>query len=379
MTVLDTYDMRLRQLAEAGNLRALPEVASDAMVDLTGNDYLAIAADTDSYREFLREYTTAEAVCGSSSASRLLAQRQQAFSALEDTLAQAYGHGRQALVFNSGYHANIGMVSALADKNTLILADRLVHASIIDGITLSRAPFRRFRHNDMEHLRGLIESEGAGFSRVLVIVESVYSMDGDCADLEALVSLKKDFPGLMLYVDEAHAVGVLGPAGLGMVQALADPSAVDVTVGTLGKALASVGAFAVVSPVLKQYFINTARSFIFSTALPDVTLHWSRRTFTRMLEMDTARAALRDIGERMQRILASSHAGHIQPLMAGSAEKAVALSDALRRSGIMVLPIRRPTVPPGTERLRFSLNASLTDADLNKVEAALSHITQMQS
>lgn len=381
MTVIQTYNLQLQQLAADGNLRTLPQTPPPGTVDLTGNDYLAIAADTAAYRQYLGEYAAVQDVYGSSSASRLLAQRQTAFTALEQTLAQAYGHGRHALLFNSGYHANTGMVSALADKDTLILADRLVHASIIDGIVLSRAPFRRFRHNDVMHLRRLLESEAAAFRRVLVIVESVYSMDGDSAPLEALVSLKKDFPQLMLYVDEAHAVGVLGPAGLGMVQALPDPTAVDVTVGTFGKALASAGAFAIVPDVLKQYFINTARSFIFSTALPDVTLHWSRRTFTRMLRMDTARATLRDTGIRMQRLLGSAHAGHIQPLMTGSAQKAVALSAALRDGGILALPIRRPTVPPGTERIRFSLNAALTEADLNRVETALSalNINQTQS
>lgn len=314
-----------------------------------------------------------------SSASRLLAARQQEYTLLEQLLATLYG--RPALLFNSGYHANTGIVPALASGNdTVILADKLVHASIIDGIRLSGAPFERFRHNDLRHLRRLLEKVHAGYDRVLVIVESVYSMDGDSADLDALTALKREFPGMMLYVDEAHAVGVEGPRGLGLAKGCADFDAVDLVVGTFGKALASSGAYCVCSSTVHDILVNSARSFIFSTALPPVTCAWTRFVIEHMLTMDEARAHLRSLGRRLSEGLraispsAGIHSGHIQPFVVGDARKVVHLSEQLRHSGVKVLPIRVPTVPPGTERLRISLSAGMSVEDIDRLVNAISSI-----
>ncbi len=186
-----------------------------------------------------------------SSASRLLAPRQIEYTNLEVFLSLLYrkhrGGDTSALLFNSGYHANTGLIASIAGGgNTMILADKLVHASIIDGIILSRAPFRRFRHNDFNHLEQLLHENASQHRNILVIVESVYSMDGDKADIERLLRLKKEYPNILLYVDEAHAFGVIGPKGLGLAAASSAPGEVDIIVGTFGKAAASMGAFAIV-------------------------------------------------------------------------------------------------------------------------------------
>ena len=350
------YTERLRELEATGNLRSLPGDTPAGVYDLSSNDYLGIADDASFADDFLAgtEITAAEFT---SSASRLLGPRQHAYEALECTLQEFYG--RPALLFNSGYHANVGIVQALADKRTLVLADKLIHASVIDGVRMSGAAFERFRHNDVRHLERLIERRQSDFDRLLVIVESVYSMDGDQAPLQELAALKKRWPKIMLYVDAAHAVGVCGPSGLGLALALPRECGADIVVGTLGKALASAGAFAICDGAVRSYLINKARSLIFSTALPPLQALWSKYVMERMVLMDDRREHLRSLGAELSSFTGCRHHGHIQPLVTGSAESALAMSAALLDAGYKVLPIRTPTVPPGTERLRFSLSAAL--------------------
>lgn len=244
------------------------------------------------------------------------------------------------------------------------MADRLVHASIIDGIKLSGAPFARFAHNDLSHLRKLLESKGRDYPNVLIIVESVYSMDGDRADIGQLTEIKKMHPGAMLYVDEAHAVGVLGPGGLGECAAAGVLDQIDILVGTFGKALASMGAYAIMSPTLRQFMINKARSLIFSTALPPAQIDWSLHVWRHATSADSARQQLMSLASQLARIIPGGEPSHIRPLIVGSSEKALAASAKLLEGGYKVLPIRTPTVPPGTERLRFSLSAAIASESL---------------
>ncbi|MCC8177266.1 MAG: 8-amino-7-oxononanoate synthase [Bacteroidales bacterium] len=346
----------LDNLAASGNLRRIPDDLAAGVMDFSTNDYMGL--------------TTAD-VRGST-AARLLAPIQAPYKALEDRLEELYG--RPALTFNSGYHANTGLVPVLAPKGTLILADKLVHASIIDGITLSKAPFQRFRHNDFEHLEQLIAKYSNDYERILVLAESVYSMDGDRADIARLVDIRRRNPKVILYVDEAHAFGVLGDKGLGLCAPFGDE--VDMVIGTFGKAASSMGAFCVCNAELKQLAINQARSFIFSTALPPAVLEWTLESVNRLVEMDAERAHLQELAKALHEVLQplqqqSIEVSHIQPLIVGDATRAVELSQKLKALGFNAMAIRRPTVPPGTERLRFSLSAAMSLADIQQLKLAL--------
>lgn len=373
----------LQHLKDAGDYRSIPLETKGEVVDFSTNDYMGIGADGELRERFFAD-PAARNLPMSSSASRLLASRQIDYFNLETFLRLLYGKycggDRVALLFNSGYHANTGLVSSLAADDTYIIADRLVHASIIDGIVLSRAPFTRFRHNDYSHLEQLIERHKDEKKKILVIVESVYSMDGDSADIERLIEIRRRYPQVMLYVDEAHAFGVRGPRGLGLVAASSAPQEVDVIVGTFGKAAGSMGAFAITSGSVREFLVNTARSFIFSTALPPMQAAWTRFALGALLSAERRRAHLQWLAEKLQKVLqkystAPVAVSHIQPLVIGDSRKVVELSHKLLNIyGLKALPIRRPTVPPGTERLRISLSASLNGREIEELDRALADL-----
>lgn len=376
---MNRYSDILDRLHSEGNFRSIPhELPAGAEVtDLSSNDYLGLGADTGLQQSFFASASN-RAIPMTSSASLLLSGRQREYEELENFLGQLYG--RPCLLFNSGYHANTGMIQALADSKTLIVADKLVHASIIDGITLSKAPFTRFRHNDLGHLEKIMEKEAANHERVLIVVESVYSMDGDRADIDSIITIKRRYPNAMLYVDEAHAFGVEGPQGLGLCKESAEFGDVDIVVGTFGKACASAGAFCAVSPTLRDYLVNRARSFIFSTSLPPMTVAWTHFMIETFLTMDAERSQLRLLGQRLHDHLQPLSPktvitpSHIQPLVVGSADRAVELSRRLLEEGFKVLPIRTPTVPPGTERLRISLSAAIPIEEIDRLGHTLAKL-----
>lgn len=378
---MKTYSDILQRLRAEGNFRTIPSetAATGEIIDLSTNDYLGLAVQPKLQSEFFASEAGRTLVPMTSSASRLLSSRQREYDSLEKFLGELYG--RPALLFNSGYHANTGMMQALgAGPGCLIVADKLVHASIIDGITLSKSPFTRFRHNDLAHLEKILAKEAANHERVIIVVESVYSMDGDRADITALTDIRRRYPNTLLYVDEAHAFGIEGPGGLGLAKASGHFDEVDVVMGTFGKACASFGAFCSVSPTLRDYLINRARSFIFSTSLPPLSVEWTRYMIETFIQMDDERRHLRLLGEHLKSHLQPLSpdfpicASHIQPLVVGDAALAVDLSSRLLREGFKVLPIRTPTVPPGTERLRISLNATLSTDDIDRLGSTLTKI-----
>lgn len=359
---------RLKALEESGNLRTIArEDTHDNEVDLSSNDYLGIASD----RDFIENFYSAlkpEMLRPTSSASRLLAGCQEEYTQLEDELSRLYE--RPALLFNSGYHANTGIIKALGDKDTLFLADKLVHASIIDGMSLAVAggsKMMRFAHNDYGHLRRLLTAHGHEYGRVVIVAESVYSMDGDMADLTALVEVKKLHDNVILYVDEAHAVGVVGEKGLGLSRGHAQYDEIDIVVGTFGKALASMGAYAVTTDMMKEYLVNMSRSLIFSTAISPLTARWSLATLRYAVEAEEKRKRLEKLGKKLQEWVGGDVDGHIQPLLIGNPTEALQASALLKDAGFRVLPIRTPTVPAGTDRLRFSLSASLRNVDIERL------------
>lgn len=369
----ETIEQILADIATAGNMRAIPEADMAGGVDFSSNDYLGLAARTDLRDGFFSTLRPDE-IQMSASASRLLAGRQSAFTAFEGCLKEAYA-GREALLFNSGYHANTGITSAFAGSGYYILADKLVHASIIDGIRLSGLPFARFRHNDYGHLARLAEKTSKDGYKLIIIAESVYSMDGDRADIDALAEIKRRYQDSILYIDEAHAVGVEGPGGLGLCMASSSYDDIDIIVGTLGKALASTGAYAILKSPLRSFMVNKARSLIFSTALPPLCVKWSQYIFERCLGMEAEREQLRrlsqTLADELLTIGGQGYVSHIQGVICGTPQRAVQLSHKLAEEGFTVLPIRTPTVPPGTDRLRLSLSANITPAQISSLGNAL--------
>lgn len=313
----------------------------------------------------------------SSGASRLVSGTMELHEALEKRIAEFKGT-EAALVFNSGYAANTGIIPALTGKGDVIFSDRLNHASILDGCLLSRAKLVRYPHNDIRALRRLMaENETAG--RLLIVTDGVFSMDGDLAPLPELVSLKKEF-GALLMVDDAHGTGVLGPGGRGTAEHFGLLSEIDIHMGTLGKALGSFGAYAAASRDIIEYLVNRARSFIFSTSLPPAVLAASIAAFD--LVDSPEGASLREkLAENVGFFRSAVQAAgfntmgsetQIVPVFVGEPEPVMEFSRLLLDEGIYVQGIRPPTVPAGSCRLRCTLMAVHTRPDLEQaVEAVM--------
>ena len=351
----------LSSLEQEHRLRRIPSEPETDMIDLSSNDYLSLGSRCADFREeFLDRFPDA---AFSSSASRLLSLRQKYHLALEEYLGSLYG--KEALLFNSGYHANVGCVGALTLPSTLFLCDKLIHASVVDGLRIAGSEFKRFPHNDISKLRKLIDKERDKYKNIVIVVESVYSMDGDEAPLRELVALKQEYPDLILYVDEAHAFGVRGPRGLGICEELGIINDIDLIIGTFGKAAASAGAFAICTQEIKNLLINCARPFIFSTALPPVNVAWSLLMTEKITLMQQERERLQALStlfrNRIEEIsgMECGSRSQIIPYLTGNAERALLIAGKLREGGFIALPIRRPTVPPGGERIRFSLGADM--------------------
>lgn len=366
----------MTNLEQEKRLRKIPDFNGEFFINLSSNDYLSLGNRcAEFHEEFLNRFGEASF---SSSASRLLSTKQSYHCMLENYLEALYG--RPALLFNSGYHANVGCIGALTLPSTLFLCDKLIHASIVDGLKISGSEYKRFQHNDLTKLRRLLEQTHADYERIVIVVESIYSMDGDEAPLQQLVELKKRYPNILLYVDEAHAFGVRGERGLGIAEEKNLIKDIDLLIGTFGKAAASAGAFAVCEENVKSLLINTARPFIFSTALPPVNTAWSLLMTEKIVGMKKERQLLAELCRRFTDRLTEitgkpvKSTSQIIPLLTGSAEKAVEIGAYLRKHGFLALPIRRPTVPPGGERIRFSLDAAL---DISKLDPLFNILNKM--
>lgn len=376
----------LGDLEAAGNLRTLRTVVPEGIylrhegmryLNLSSNDYLGLSAsayagiDLHSYAARIWGQERLSAFAHGNPASRLMTGNSAEYDIVEEELEKLFPD-RAALVLGCGFMANSGLMPALAEKGDLILADKLVHASIIEGLQHTSAAFRRFPHNDVAALEQQLQRAEAG-QTVWVIIESLYSMDGDLAPLAEIVALKKKY-GFYLYVDEAHSFGVRGPQGKGYAAELGLEQDVDLMVVTFGKALAGAGAAVICSPLLRRWLINRMRPLIFSTALPPVTLLWDALVLHEMRTeslkgdlypgTDSLRAHLAELVQQFAEESGIPAASHIIPIPCGSNERALAVAEAGKERALWLTAIRHPTVPQGTARIRLSLNAGMARHDL---------------
>ena len=340
------------------------------MLNLSSNDYLGLASRQDLQEEF-QASTQDRFYPYSSSSSRLLTGNFSVYTKLEKQIARSFDR-EAALIFNSGYHANTGILPALTDKQTLLLADKLVHASIIDGILLSGSPFLRYRHNDYDQLERLVQKNACQYETIIILTESIFSMDGDVAPLTRLAELKKTYPNVMLYVDEAHAVGVRGQKGLGIAEEQRCLKDIDFLCGTFGKALASVGAFVVCSQTIREYLVNRMRTLIFTTALPPFNIAWTKFVLSRLDTWSERRNRLAKHSLHVRQAIQESgkscpSSSHIIPVVIGESRDTILKAEDMQRKGFYVLPVRPPTVPEGTSRLRISLTAALTAEETDRL------------
>lgn len=334
-------------------------------VNFASNNYLGLAEDPRVRRAAAQ---AARRWGGGATASRLMGGTLALHRELEAEIADLK-RCPAALVFPSGYHANTGMIPALAGPDDTIVLDRLAHASLVDGARLSRARLKVFRHNDPADLdRVLARTTGSG--RRWVITESVFSMDGDRAPLAELVAVAER-RGARTYVDEAHGTGVWGPEGSGAINALGLAGRVDVAMGTLSKAFAAQGGFVCGSKELIDWAVNRARAFIYSTALAPT----AAAAALAALRLSRAEPARRDrlfaLSRQLRSALNVPGEGPIVPFPVGGDEAALNLSRRLWDRGLFAPAVRPPTVPPGTARVRFSLTAAHTEADVDAVVSAI--------
>lgn len=352
----------VEELLPGGRVR----VAGQVLLNLSSNDYLGLAQDP----RLIAASQAAAARWGvGAGASRLVVGHLALHETVETALA-AFKGTEAAVIFSTGYMANVGVIAALMGPGDVIFSDRLNHASIMDGIKLAGAALQRFPHRDLDRLEKILQKTPAG-KRRLLITDSVFSVDGDLAPLKELVELKERY-GAWLMIDEAHATGVLGPGGGGLAQDLGLTDAVDIHMGTFSKALGSLGGYVAGARRLIDYLHNRARSFIYSTALPPPVLG----------AIQAALAVVREEPERRQNLLKNAAvfrrglqaAGfdtlgsetQIIPVLVGKNEPTLRFAAALRERGLMAVALRPPTVPPGRARVRFSLSAAHGQEDLNR-------------
>ena len=373
---------RLRQsLAqrEGSSLRRklTARASADTRVNLADNDYLGLSRDP---AVIAAGVAALQEWGASSSASPLVTGYTEIHQKLEHTLAawQGYAHG---LVMNTGFSANSAVLGGLPKKGDLILADRLVHASMLDGIMASGARLRRFAHNDLDALELMLHEEPALDGVIFVVTESVYSMDGDSPDLKRLASLRKRF-GFCWVLDEAHATGWYGATGSGLQEAQGAFAAADIVVGTLGKSLGSQGAYVLShAPEVRDALINFAGEFVYSTYLAPSCAAAALAAVDRVKGMSAERAELHALSHAWRDGLVEagfavpSGDSPIIPLILGDSDVTLQYATALRAAGFMVSAIRPPTVPVRTGRIRLSLRRGLSPAVLASFISALKGVT----
>tara|TARA_R110002124_G_scaffold80533_10_gene213173 strand:+ start:14959 stop:16134 length:1176 start_codon:yes stop_codon:yes gene_type:complete len=368
-----TQEHRLRSLSvidpEYGSTQI--RVNGKKYVNFSSNDYLGLSTHPELIKrsnDFASRYGVG------AGASRLVTGTFNIHENLETKIAQAFGT-EAAILFNSGFQANTSILSATADRNSLILADKNIHNSLIQGSLLSRATLKRFDHNNYNDLeQRLIEAEKSSYNRIWIVSETVFSMDGDRCNIDRLIELSEKYHAL-LYSDDAHALGVLGIHGLGLNYG---KEGIDISLGTFGKSFGSFGAFALCSQEMKDYLINFASGFIYSTALPPNVIGAIDAGLDLIPTLDKERnqllkkvSYLRNQIQQLGFDIISSDS-QIIPVVIGSEENTIEISNLLKENGLWVSAIRPPTVEKGVSRLRISLSVKHTKEQIDQLLKVLS-------
>ncbi|MGB5596821.1 MAG: 8-amino-7-oxononanoate synthase [Crocosphaera sp.] len=371
---LDFIEKELQEREKNNNLRQLNSIyPKDAvtivkngktLINFSSNDYLGLSKHPKiitTSQDYLNQYGTG------STASRLVTGTYDIHEKLEQKLAKLCNK-ESALLFNTGFQANSTIIPALVHKKSLVLCDRLVHNSILQGIFLSQAQWTRYKHNDLGHLDRLLKKAiSQGYNRILIVTETVFSMEGDRSDVDALIKLSQQY-NTLLYLDDAHSLGIMGEKGMGLT---AYKSGIDISLGTFGKAFGSFGAFITASKLMCDYLINCCPGFIYTTALPPAVIGSINAALDIITTLDKDRTYLLQQVDYLQNKLRNlgyqviNSSSPIIPVIIGDEKKALNLSQFLENNGILATAIRPPTVPKNTARIRFVLSSKHQPDQIN--------------
>jgi 8-amino-7-oxononanoate synthase len=335
-----------------------------SLLNFSSNDYLGLSKHPvliQTAQEYTSQYGTG------ATSSRLVTGTYNTHEQVEQQLAAAYGR-EASLLFNSGFQANSTILPLLVDRQSLVLCDRLVHNSILQGVLSSKARLVRYRHNDLCHLENLLQQAcQKSYSRILIASETIFSMDGDISDVDGLVQLAQQYDAI-LYIDDAHAVGVMGTNGMGLASHRSD---IDVVIGTFGKAFGSAGAYIICSHLIRDYLINFCPGFIYTTGLPPGTVGAIAAALTLIPTLNLERQHLAQTAASLRSQLhqigfdTGASCSHIIPLMIGDEAKTLRLAQWLKEHGMLAIAIRPPTVAHGTARIRLALSSAHTANQIN--------------
>ncbi len=366
---MNFYEQELTKLKQEDCLRKISNISykedkyiivnGKKYINLSSNDYLGLSTNKDIIQEFIETNRNNNEFLFSSASARLLTGTSSIYSKLENNLVKLFNK-ESCLLYNTGYQCNLGTISSLVQKGDVIFCDKLNHASIIAGMKLSQTDFYRYKHLDYQHLETLLQKHRTKYKKAVIISESVFSMDGDIADIKKLVELKNKYDCILI-IDEAHAFGVFGKNLCGISETVNVSNDVDIITATLGKAFASVGAFCVANKTYIDYFVNKSGSFIFSTALAPVNVMWTNWLIENKINLiKEKKQKLNTLFKHVHEYIKDNGQTQIIPVIIGQNKQTVEISNKLQDEGFFVLPVRVPTVPPNTARLRLSLTADIT-------------------
>ena len=383
---MQNYIEKLDDLKEKENYRSIKNIEkriskyiiqdNKKMLNLSSNDYLNISTNKDLTLEFIDKYKKSDEFLFSSASARLLTGNSKSYNILEDDFCKLFNK-EAALLFNTGYQCNQGVVSSLFSKGDCIFSDKLNHASIVSGLKLSQADHFRYKHNDYDNLEKLLKEKREQYKNAIIISESVFSMDGDISDIKKLTELKKKY-NCLLMIDEAHAFGVFGKNLTGYADEINLTDEIDIITVTLGKSLASMGAVCISNKTIINYLINKASSFIFSTVIPPINILWTRFLLEEKFDyLKSQKEKLNSLFNKIHKLYPTISSSQIIPVIIKDAAKTKELAKNLQNKGFYVLPINPPTVPIGTSRLRISLTADINYTEIENLFTEIKNATYL--